>query len=266
MSAPARPANAEIIGQVQIALPESAASRRMGRRKSTTPATRCFGWWRRLLHQFDFARPPLFGKERLQRAVQGEPAAGGRLRPPRRLPEGDHRRGVRVSRTRSLDPQGPKRKRRRDERSISRCRNPGSAKRRERGKGRARRHALFGGAEPVVVDEIAARADEAPLRHGSRRAAGAAAIGSSARCGGLSSLADRDAPALPRDQIDAEILVAEGGAQRAGDVEIAAAGRRIDVGRAAAPVLADRPQTVTRRSGCPARPNRTPTRRGGPST
>ena len=51
-------------------------------------------------------------------------------------------------------------------------------------------------------------------------------------------VADRDLAALAHDQIDAEILVTEGGAQRAWDIEIAPAGRRIDVGRPAAAVLA----------------------------
>jgi hypothetical protein len=73
------------------------------------------------------------------------------------------------------------------------------------------------------------------------------------------TVARRDKAAFPNDQIDAEILVAEGEAKRRRDVEIALAGRRIDVGRPAAPVLAvDR--ECRRRSARRGRSSRTPPR------
>ena len=48
--------------------------------------------------------------------------------------------------------------------------------------------------------------------------------------------ADGEPAAFPRDQIDAEFLVPEGGAQRTRQIKIAAAGLRVDVGGAAAAV------------------------------
>ncbi len=101
---------------------------------------------------------------------------------------------------------------------------------------RARRNPLRWQPEPIVVDEVAARTDE-PVRGRIERAGrrrGRREPGD--RIGQHHSIADGYASILPRQQINAEILMAEGGAQRARDVEIARACRRIDVGRAAASV------------------------------
>ena len=88
----------------------------------------------------------------------------------------------------------------------------------------------------LVVDVVAATADEA--------ASGWSQSGARYRFGGESGVArrgdgvaDGDRAALASDEIDAEVLVSKSGSQRARNVEVALAGDRIDVRRAAAAVF-----------------------------
>lgn len=125
------------------------------------------------------------------------------------------------------------------------------------GRERVKPSAGLGRPLSFVVNIVAAATDEAAPRRGQRRRVGFRGRFHLSRQ--RETVARRDKAAFPNDQIDAEILVAEGEAKRRRDVEIALAGRRIDVGRPAAPVLAvDR--ECRRRSARRGRSSRTPPR------
>ena len=97
---------------------------------------------------------------------------------------------------------------------------------------------LVGDSGGWFVDVITAAAHEhlaAWLPRGSRRLRDAVGRGIGRRQDGI---ANADTAAFPCDQIDSEFLVAEGRPQRAGDVEVAAAGFGIDIGGAATAVAA----------------------------
>ena len=68
------------------------------------------------------------------------------------------------------------------------------------------------------------------------RASGGRGLCAASCCGGSTESPIFSSPPTRVVEVDAEILVAEGGAQRAGNVEIALAAHRIDIGRAAAAV------------------------------
>src|SRR5271170_1102029 len=101
---------------------------------------------------------------------------------------------------------------------------------------RSRRDRLRGQPPRLLEDEIAATTDEPPLRAGGDRRRQRPIASGAGDLGRLHGVADREDAALQRPEVDPGGLVAERGAQRAGDVEIAAAGDGIDVGRAATPV------------------------------
>jgi hypothetical protein len=95
-----------------------------------------------------------------------------------------------------------------------------------------------------------------------RRPRGDGGIDALADPGRLDEIAGFHSAALGGDEVDAEVLMAERRAQRAGNVEVAPAGVRIDVGRAAAAVAAVDPEgCAADAAGC-RRSIRTPPRAG----
>jgi len=106
------------------------------------------------------------------------------------------------------------------------------------GEGCSRPNRLLRQTARLFVDEVAASADEAALGAIGRRRG---CVSERARRRGArrkNPVADGDLAAVAHDQIDAEIFVTEGGTERTWNIEIAAAGRWIDIGGAAAAVLA----------------------------
>jgi hypothetical protein len=92
----------------------------------------------------------------------------------------------------------------------------------------------------LVVDVVAAAADEAAPGWSQTGAGYRWRESSLAQRG--DGVAEGDRASLARDKIDAEVSVAKGCPQRAGNVEIALAGDRIDVRRVAAAILSSRRQ------------------------